>query len=185
MKATHRGTCQWCGAIQRLPDGRLARHGYTVRNHWQQGICPGSGHLPYELSAGLIAESVEHADAQLIMNEQKQKAVQAIDPETSTKAWLHVYHRELSSRTSGSVYIWEEHELVPDEFSEFWHLYVDTRGNRHRLENPARLADRVREGKTNYWQHLNAIGCSIIEYVERQEARVRAWRKKPLLELSH
>ena len=41
MKATHDGECQLCGRMQKLPDGRLAKHGYTTRWGFFQGVCPG------------------------------------------------------------------------------------------------------------------------------------------------
>ena len=51
MKATQIGTCQICGSVQKLPNGRLAKHGYTVEYGWGfNGVCNGSGRLPFEIS---------------------------------------------------------------------------------------------------------------------------------------
>ena len=52
--ATHFGTCQICGRAQKLPGGKLSKHGYTVQWGFFSGTCPGSDHLPFELSIDLI-----------------------------------------------------------------------------------------------------------------------------------
>jgi len=65
MKSTHNGTCQVCGALQALPRGVLAKHGYDVKFHYFHGVCPGAGHLPLEqerafadtVAAGLMVTS--------------------------------------------------------------------------------------------------------------------------------
>lgn len=61
-KAEYDGTCQCCGAIQKLPGGLLAQHGYQVV--WQsfRGVCPGSRHLPLEVSCDLLARFAEEAE---------------------------------------------------------------------------------------------------------------------------
>lgn len=42
-----RGHCQSCGNQQAV-SGVVAKHGYTVRNGWFQGTCPGSNGRPME-----------------------------------------------------------------------------------------------------------------------------------------
>lgn len=49
-KATHYGTCQLCGSLQKLPNGVLANHGYQIHWHEFHGTCPGSGQLPFEVA---------------------------------------------------------------------------------------------------------------------------------------
>lgn len=58
IKATNRGTCQWCGRVQMLPSGRLAKHGYTKEWGFFNGICRGSGELPLEVSCDLVKQSI-------------------------------------------------------------------------------------------------------------------------------
>jgi hypothetical protein len=48
--ATHNGTCQVCLRMQALPNGKLAKHGYTVEHHYFEGVCPGAEALPLEQS---------------------------------------------------------------------------------------------------------------------------------------
>lgn len=61
-KSTHRGHCQLCGHFQKLPGGRLAQHGYTVEWGFFEGVCPGTGGLPYEVSTDLIEASIANAE---------------------------------------------------------------------------------------------------------------------------
>jgi hypothetical protein len=51
-KATHYGTCQYCGSLQKADrhTNRLANHGYTLAYGWQAGTCEGSNRLPFEVS---------------------------------------------------------------------------------------------------------------------------------------
>ncbi len=59
-KATHRGGCQWCGAIHKISQfGGVAKHGYKV--HAYEGFigtCYGSGHPPIQVSCGLTKKSI-------------------------------------------------------------------------------------------------------------------------------
>ena len=54
MKSTHIGTCQLCNAVQKLPGGRLASHGYTIRWGFFAGVCSGSHQLPLEESCDYL-----------------------------------------------------------------------------------------------------------------------------------
>jgi len=66
MKATQIGTCQICGSTQKLPSGRLAKHGYTVEYGWGfNGVCNGSGRLPFEISKEYAEETLACTKARL------------------------------------------------------------------------------------------------------------------------
>ena len=52
--ATHYGTCQLCGSLQKAPGGYLAKHGYDVQYGFFNGVCQGSHELPYEVSSELL-----------------------------------------------------------------------------------------------------------------------------------
>jgi hypothetical protein len=53
-KATHRGTCQCCGRLQKLPGGLLSKHGYTVDWGYFNGVCWGAHHQPLELDRKIL-----------------------------------------------------------------------------------------------------------------------------------
>ncbi len=64
MKATHVGHCQGCGHHQKLPDGKLSLHGYTVAWGFFSGTCGGAKELPYELSCDYCKTRITQAEAQ-------------------------------------------------------------------------------------------------------------------------
>jgi len=61
-KATHYGTCQLCGSLQKLPNGVLANHGYQVDWHQFHGICHGAGHPPFEQSKDFAVDQLRRAE---------------------------------------------------------------------------------------------------------------------------
>jgi hypothetical protein len=61
-KATHYGTCQLCGSLQKLPNGVLALHGYEVDWNQFHGICRGAGYAPFEQSKELAVEEMRRAE---------------------------------------------------------------------------------------------------------------------------
>jgi hypothetical protein len=67
-KATHYGTCQLCGSLQKLPDGVLANHGYQVDWHQFHGICHGAGHPPFEQSKDFAEAQLKRSEEYLAAN---------------------------------------------------------------------------------------------------------------------
>lgn len=65
-KATHYGTCQLCGSLQKLPNGVLANHGYQVEWNEYVGICRGSHHAPFELSKDLAEAELQRCEDYLV-----------------------------------------------------------------------------------------------------------------------
>lgn len=66
--ATHQGTCQCCGAIQKLHGDRLVLHGYQRPGTGEAvGRCPAVGQPPYELSCdwikGALPSMIQQRDA--------------------------------------------------------------------------------------------------------------------------
>lgn len=43
-----RGHCPCCARVHAVTPSGLATHGYTIKNGWFQGACPGGGHPPIE-----------------------------------------------------------------------------------------------------------------------------------------
>lgn len=74
MMTIHKGTCQICGRSQKLPGGVLSKHGYTTRWGFFEKVCPGSGHLPFEVSADMIERCRDSAAASAV--EARQQAAQ-------------------------------------------------------------------------------------------------------------
>jgi len=58
-KATENGTCQCCGATHAYSGNGIAKHGYTTRYGFFEGICPGSDNAPLELADDLNRTHVQ------------------------------------------------------------------------------------------------------------------------------
>lgn len=67
-KATHYGTCQFCGSLQKLPDGVLAFHGYEIEWHQFTGGCSGSGRLPFEQSRDYALTCLANSEQFLLLH---------------------------------------------------------------------------------------------------------------------
>lgn len=89
MAATHRGHCQVCGSLQKLPKGKLSLHGYTVAYGFFSGICTGARELPFELSCDLVKGAVARAKVALKSTQEEQAALRTLPVEPI--AWVHHY----------------------------------------------------------------------------------------------
>jgi hypothetical protein len=176
--ATNKGTCQWCNRVQLLPNGVLSRHGYNIRFGWQAGTCGGSKHPPYQESCALIERSIEWARRRSA--ELRNEAANVLNSgyDGSAKAWVHVYKRELSSRTRGSVYFWEEHEVLAD--ARFGGYYI-VGGKK---ETIARSFARIKPENARYYSdEINRRADSLDGYADEQAKRIKDWAPAPLLPL--
>lgn len=63
--ASHRGTCQVCGRLHKMPNGVMSLHGYTKDLGFFMGSCQGSFRPPYELDRKFVGKSIESAGGTL------------------------------------------------------------------------------------------------------------------------
>lgn len=175
IAAEYYGVCQWCGSRQKLPGGVLAKHGYDVRFGFFNGVCRGSGNLPFEQSKEMIDESIKwakHERANLML---KRALALAVDPASTNKTWCNVYHLELSSRARGAVYLWHFGEMVQVGESEFHHVFKYYDGLKSDRTKPGKLADKVREGYRSYAESLVKRISQLDEYIAYQQGRIKNW----------
>ena len=45
-----RGNCQCCGRQQAVVNGKMSKHGYTVKEGWFSGVCSGRNYAPIQVS---------------------------------------------------------------------------------------------------------------------------------------
>lgn len=190
-RATNCGTCQSCGATQKLPGGRLAKHGYHIRWGFFSGICPGSGKLPYEQSCGLIQRYVATAKAQLADMETFRDSL--LTPATEPKGWRAEWVSATGRERGGhrewrltDLYLHEE--TRPDGYVYKALQYKDRQGDIRRLDYYG--PDMSLLGAATY---LNAARAGALvresiqplqEYVHWQERRIVEWVLRPLLPLA-
>lgn len=123
-RATHDGNCQLCSSRQKLPGGVMAKHGYNVHFHYFQGVCQGSGHLPYERSCDLIKERIPGVKQMIV-----DLAKRAYDTERQTdNVWVHEYIRaaEYGGR---NYYQWRELHVSEMVELGFWSKWKGVDGH--------------------------------------------------------
>lgn len=167
--ATHDGTCQICGARQRLPGGLLAKHGYDVQHGFFNGVCIGSDHAPFEEDCLLLARTLGDFRTYVAREAAALAALQARTPDPADVTYPHrdvILRGPLSARPDG-VYI------------------TDARtGKEARVQvlgTPESAAERL---------HRELIGSAEVQLrmserdLQRMQARLQGWAPAPLLPLT-
>ena len=180
MRATHKGQCQCCGAVQKLPNGVLSQHGYRVLWNSFSGICAGASYPPYEVSCNLIASFIVSAKGQKAHYEKFQAELR--QPATEAKGWWHEYIS--GGWTAKSRYAWnlveirvrpghirtlqfKNHEGVWDRFDMYdysWKTLLDV----------ATIMNKARADA------LNSDIAALERYIAWQTQRVTDWKLTPL-----
>lgn len=180
-KAEFKGCCQACGRLQMLPGGVLSDHGYEISHGWRNGVCYGAGHLPIEVSCDLIQSSADYARAEAARLEAKAREELAV-PLGSLEGWKQVYHKELSNRTRGSVYLWEHGVYVGEGFDCVFEYGEEGRKKRDPLRSGfVKAAAKAAESRADRARSLRSRAASQEEYAARQEKVLAAWAPKPLI----
>jgi hypothetical protein len=176
-KATHTGTCQCCGAHQKLPNDMLAKHGYTTRHGFFEGTCFGSGHLPFEQSCDLIESMIERAEEkhEMLLEEINRWGFE------ENIVRRHEYIRGDYRRGSKSYWTWVEVEVLETEDGRY--VYADRAENLRRdsyvdirwdAEDKSKAA-HVRYGNREWINHLRKQLANVEQYIEWQKERLENW----------
>jgi hypothetical protein len=189
-KAINDGTCQICGCRQRLPNGRLAKHGYAVRWNMFVGGCSGSGELPFEQSTGLIERAIHAAKAEaagLLDNaaEQRAKGSAPLSALPAERKTMFSVYFPATFTDRHSKHEWKEVDILEAEGRFF--VEVDTRDMNGRQikkrENLyGTLAGIIKAGREGYAYFLEQRSKKFAEYARWQESRIEGWKPAPLLE---
>jgi len=193
-KATHQGTCQCCGRMQKLPNGKLSKHGYTVDHGWFQGVCLGAGELPFEQSTDLIQSLIEATENHITETQKKIEEIRT--SEDSKNVWNHAYrsHRECGyGQRSG--YYWEQRELIiePSHSEEYDNAsWIYSEGEAKPTGFLATQADFFRKGEKTLTEIVKEQNEKYIQrvllpeikqaegYITWQEERIKNWKPAEL-----
>jgi hypothetical protein len=183
-KATHNGTCQICGASQKLPGGRLSQHGYTTKWGFFSGVCTGAHGLPFEQSTDLIERAIKnvegwHADVELEIAELA----------TATDfVWLNVHANHTSSWVRVAL---ADLTTRPHSNPKLTEVVYIAEGARRPIEvavlHPASeyapgttLRDGLTKRNALYAAHLARVQQARVDYIAWQKARVASWKPSEL-----
>lgn len=175
-RATHFGTCQACGATQKLPGGVLAKHGYTVQWGFFNGTCPGSGRRPFETHTDFIEQCIVSAknNAEGI----RASVAELLKPATEPKGWRH--HHQVVGRKS--AYVWRLADIVTENEQLMlvvgdWKRSAISAGSWYGVKDALDLATKM---NAEYAKHLEGTAKKIDTYAAWQEKRVAEWQRTEL-----
>jgi hypothetical protein len=133
IKATHNGTCQVCGKLQALPEGKLSKHGYDVQFHYFRGVCPGAAFLPQEQDREQ-ADKVAHG----LMVRSRSCAADAVAVERGEMLPRRARSGKMERVMGKSVWEMVDYADAPAE-----HQQAAVRTLQHALESEAKECARV------------------------------------------
>jgi hypothetical protein len=187
-KATHSGSCQCCGAQQKLPGDILSKHGYTVEYGWFSGVCKGSGHKPFEVSCELIERFILMAEEHKAHLEiEKAKWSQ---PATEDMCWVSVYTKVsygVSTRTWEYAPAFEREMVSSSDPTYHWQQYFafPSTSKLQKISAPYGSEDQTLRAACNAYNR-NYVGQviqpaldKVTEYIRWQRERVANWQPHP------
>jgi hypothetical protein len=197
-RATHKGQCQCCGAMQMLPAGVLAKHGYNVKWGFFSGVCQGSGSRPFETHTDLIERFITAAQDRREEAIAFQAECNAMPPEGTTYAWVEVFrtgnkyignHRHwmrMGITFTPRIYTMEKDGF---DYSKLSMTYEHP--DNHEVKRIEDYAGKI-EGLNPllYIQALNQKRAAAIQqeideldrYIAWQKSRLANWKEEPLTE---
>lgn len=187
MKATHRGHCQACDRVQKLPSGRLSSHGYTKQWGFFQGICPGTGHGPFELSTDYIERTI--ADALRAADKDRTFAeTLRATPVTDATCWVHEGTGQYVRREQ--VYRWRQVKLTVGSYNQA--VYVTEDGRTRAVGLPLGGAHANADGLNRAAKQANEVRATALDksvtrlgdYVAWQRKRIADWTLGAVVEVA-
>lgn len=209
MKATHQGTCQVCGAAQKLPNNKLSLHGYTVEHSFFEGVCRGAKHLPFELDKALIEGAIKAA---LAVKADIEANIEKYTNSTESKAWFHVWVKYPTYSRMRSHYQWQYLAVIPETkeypagvglngeaYPAWWsHNYTREGGDNSNRQSATEYGKAssspefpmpavVKARNADYIKlHLQPKLKQVTQYIRWQRERIENWMPHPekLVDLS-
>ena len=194
-KATHSGTCQICGHFQKLPNGRLSLHGYTVQWNCFVGDCTGSRYLPFEVSIDQIQAAIRsaikqaeglRANAPSVRADRSPKGVEmtvwASDLRTSDGKRVPAYSGIFGPKSSNMTVrgdLAKVGEKIEFRFTRGGVEYVYTMGTSQNVFPSTTVDSIVAKVNAREAEHMLAIAKQCDEYVAWQRKRIANWKPTP------
>ena len=196
-KARHKGHCQVCGRLHRLPGGSVAKHGYTVEHKgfggFFNGVCWGSDAAPYEVDCGLVKHSIDQAYIEIARLQDKIDTLLApVEPGTTT-APMRVYfdYRDGRAGRKGG-YMWTYVEITARQIAEDITVFdytvpanplnpdAKTKPQRLHSVNADTIEGVVQIQRAKYAETFANQITHLRGYIEQQQERVDTWTPQPL-----
>lgn len=193
MKATHNGHCQVCGRKQKLPNGKLAKHGYKVANYgFFNGTCFGSENLPFEQDKTLVEQSIAWAYEQAESNDRRAEEIRA----SLDTVWVHEYNKSKVWGRGGN-YVWRELPVAEvklgynttwtgqdgkQQSTSVYDCFWNKAENRKYTPEEQQVA-YVKYLNDKRALEFNQTAKQLRSYAKDQERRLEGWKPQPLEEI--
>ena len=184
------GTCQVCGREQKLPNGILSTHGYTVEWNMFTGECFGSKELPFEQSTDLIQRAVLTASVKRgsLAKHQDCLALPPKEPYGTVKSYLtreEVRKKDGHFINGRAGYRWITGRIErrePHKMGMYFVVIDEKDGMEHRIhggfmETPLSVVEYFNKEYSRVLQ--NRID-QLDKYVLWQTERIKNWHPKEL-----
>lgn len=171
-KANHIGECQCCGSTQKLPNGLLSLHGYTVDWGCFNGTCAGAYELPYEQSCALIGKFLNSAIEQ--QNSLLAVKKKLLELATEEMAWFY--------ESKGRHFLWN---YLPLQMIDNSPHVIKSNGKTETLMYSGIYSVTLLEAATELNKRyvdreLLKKLSSLATYIKWQTKRVQEWKLLPL-----
>ena len=180
-KATHLGTCQVCGRLQKLPHG-LSVHGYTKQFGFFSGQCRGSYGNPFEKSHDLISKAIEDSK-----NLIEKHGVEIWELSSRPKfIWTINYNRK------GQPWVKCGYEVI-DGYIQPFSGYRDPSKNRDTLNSLGlrkihlrnkSVNDVLVEANETRVRFLKRTVAELEKYIAWQEQRIADWKPAEIIPIA-
>ena len=177
MKATHKGSCQVCGKLHKLPHG-LSVHGYTVDFGFFSGVCQGSYGKPFEKSHDLISKSIQQAKNLI---EEHKTAIQELS-ECPKVIWKQEHNRKGQPWVKYGfkvVKVEEENSAIGGDYIQS-EIYVSHVGLSKTYLNRKSANEVLVEKNSSRVRFLKREIPKLEEYINWQNKRIENWEEKDL-----
>jgi hypothetical protein len=201
-----RGNCQACGRLHAvLHSGHVAKHGYTVENHWFNGVCSGWHYPPMQddrVATDSIVATVRKECDELEQFANAYKVGIAHPPridkrhykltEDRTMAWEDATEWEQQDGLKTAIYRLESRVRAGRDFADMLEKLVNERHGTPLVEINVEAA----KAPIKIGEKRRAVAGSILQVVRVEGQRVywknergygswtglRAWRKREIVE---
>jgi hypothetical protein len=187
-QATHKGECQICGRTQKVPGGRMAKHGYTVSWGFFAGICQGSDALPFEQDCSLVAEAIRGAKAHRDYLVQRITELKADTSPAKAHAQYYVPHHGYSSTwvDTNTIVAAEpggrhSGQWVAPVTDDKRGAYEASLGYKARTYGSATAVEAAYKANTRLAEDMERKDlASATQYIDWQTSRLAGWTVQPL-----
>ena len=185
MKATHKGTCQICERVQKLPKEKMSKHGYTIDFGYFQGVCHGASCLPFEESCEILREELIQVGLYITRQEKRIVELRSKAPK-GNKAFMSLYDLVIGRSVIQEVtFYFEGKDLYfKSHYKSCSFPKKRYPGCRYGFSSSKTIQDAVRRANKLYADYISHELKSVLCWAKRAQERCDNWKLQPLIPIA-